>query len=118
VSASESNEVSSQPEQNFSGEEVKSESDQSLLDFSVHAQVKSFVSKTPTLIIDLTAFLCASNTQLDSLPSDRHADCSINGKRYHSRPYFEDFLSELCKTSDFLFAFAMRLPYAAVLGFL
>ena len=65
----------------------------------------------PTLIIDLSTFLLKSQPSLDSLPSDRHPDCQLDKKRFHTRPYFEEFLTVLCQQTSYYFVFAMPEDY-------
>ena len=54
-----------------------------------------------TIVLDLNCFLIRTSHQLGQLPSDRHADVQLQSLRLHTRPYFEDFLLQLCLQTKF-----------------
>ena len=75
-------------------------------------------SKSRTLIIDLQCFLLPHCKLTDSFASDRHADCQLNGgQRFHTRPYFEEFLVAIATNTDFFFGLAMNQSYETVIAY-
>ena len=74
--------------------------------------------KDATIIIDLSCFLVRTTHQLGQLPSDRHADVQLPGARLHTRPYFEDFLLQMCLNTNFSLVFALNLPLTSLIAYI